>query len=325
MSTSPDLYPLIFEPVYKDYIWGGSRIASRYGRIGTHGVVAESWEVSDRPEGMSIVANGSLAGKTLHELIQDYGDELLGHQRDYETFPLLIKIIDAKKRLSVQVHPDEESAKKVGGEPKTEMWYVLDADPGSVVYAGLKPGVSEAKVRDALGAQQVEKLLQAIPVTHGNVIYIPGGRVHAIGEGCLLLEIQQNSNTTYRVYDWGRLGKDGKPRELHVEQAMRVIHWNDPGPAKKGAVCQADEPMMELQSSPYFRIERASFADSLSCSMDGLSFHLLFVENGSIRIKTESSHLEVHPGTTVLIPANMSGYELAGLNGSHDLLRISLP
>lgn len=340
------VYPLLFEPLYKDYIWGGHRIPRQYNRAATPGNVAESWEVSDRPEGMSSVVNGSLAGSTLHELVQRLGPELLGRGRSCEAFPLLIKIIDAKERLSVQVHPDEESASSVGGEPKTEALIVLDANPGGVVYAGLKPGVDGSVFREALGALQVERLLQTVSVSLGDVIYIPGGRVHAIGEGCLLLEIQQNSNTTYRVYDWGRVGRDGKPRELHVEKAMRVIHWDDTGPAKVGGRGKTpaagrprreagsagnDKPkgkqgrIAELFSCPYFRIERMTFAEGLSCSMGGRSFHVLFVEQGQVRINTESSPVDVGPGTSVLMPANMGGYQLAGMNASHDVLRISLP
>ncbi len=325
MNSLPDLYPLMFEPVYKDYIWGGDRIQRRYGRSVPPGIIAESWEITDRPEGMSVVVNGALAGRTLHNLIQDYGTALLGRERFHDTFPLLIKIIDAKQRLSVQVHPDEESAGKVGGEPKTEMWYVLDAEPDAVVYAGLKPDVDETAFREALNTGKVKDLLQSVPVSHGNVIYIPGGLVHAIGEGCLLLEIQQNSNTTYRVYDWERVGHDGKPRELHIDKAMRVIHWNDDNDAKAENVSHACDSIGELLNCPYFRIERIELSESLSCSMDGASFHVLFVEQGQSRIGVGEYHLDVKPGTSVFMPAGLGGYQLEGLNASSGLLRISLP
>lgn len=165
--------------------------------------------------------------QSLQELITTLGTNLIGTATESELFPLLIKLIDAKQRLSVQVHPNDKQAEKYGGEAKTEMWYVLDAAPESQVFAGLTHGTSKKTFEEALEKEKLESVLQSVKAVPGESIYIPGGLVHAIGEGCLLLEVQQNSNTTYRVYDWGRFDTNGRPRELHVKDAMQVINWRD--------------------------------------------------------------------------------------------------
>lgn len=307
------LYPLLFEPVYKDYIWGGTKMASRFNRRIPIDIAAESWEIADRPEGMSIVRNGPLAGMTLRELAGLYGRDLIGRDRDSDAFPLLIKIIDAEQRLSVQVHPDESSAGSSGGEPKTEAWFVLDAEPGAAVYAGFRRPSSEAEFREALSKGNVEQLLQPIPARPGELIFIPGGRVHCIGEGCLLLEVQQNSNTTYRVYDWGRLGNDGKPRELHLEEAMRVIRWDDTGAKSQRANAESSQPgFHELLRCPHFRIERMQSLKDTSYSTDGRNFHALFVASGRIGVVSRPMTIDAGPGTSVLIPAGAGEYALQG-------------
>ncbi|MDZ4199894.1 MAG: type I phosphomannose isomerase catalytic subunit, partial [Kiritimatiellia bacterium] len=225
----PDPYPLLLKPAYKNYLWGGTRIAEVYGRETPPGPVAESWEVSTRPEGMSLVLNGPLAGRTLQEAIDTMGEDLLGARAPRGQMPLLIKLIDARDRLSVQVHPDDESAALHGGEAKTEMWILLDAEPGACLFAGFRPGLARPEIEQAIREGRWTEILQTLPVRAGDAVFIPGGRVHAIGAGCLILEIQQNSNTTYRLYDWDRKGSDGKPRKLHLEQALSVIRWEDPG------------------------------------------------------------------------------------------------
>ena len=179
---------------------------------------------------MSVVTNGPLAGLTLHELVQRFGPALLGRDAGAKAFPLIIKILDARDRLSVQVHPGEETAQQQGGDPKTEMWYVLEADPGAGVFAGWQPGVDPAGLMRALESKSLGSMLRFVPVSAGQVIFVPAGRVHAIDAGCLLFEVQQRSNTTYRLYDWDRAGPDGCPRALHIEQALRAIRWNDEWP-----------------------------------------------------------------------------------------------
>jgi mannose-6-phosphate isomerase len=304
-------------------------MASRYGRSVSAGKIAESWEISDRADGMSVVFEGPLAGRSLHELVEADPAAMVGNGRAFGVFPLLIKIIDARERLSLQVHPNDESAARFGGEAKTEMWIVLDAAPGAMVHAGFREPTDAAAFRAALEGGRVEELLRAIPVKRGDAIFVPGGRVHCIGAGCLLLEIQQNSNTTYRVHDWGRLGADGKPRELHIEQALRVIHWDDTknpvvaaGGMDSGSV-DGVGGVSEIWSCPYFRVERLRFSGERAFVTDGLSFHAIFVEKGRLRAIAASGCVEAAEGTSILLPASVGEYKLLG--SDVELLRTSLP
>lgn len=289
-SEKKPAYPLRFAPVYKDYLWGGDRIIRRFRRSAPPGIYAESWEVSTRPEGPGVVANGPLAGTPLAALFPD--------------FPLLIKLIDARQKLSVQVHPNDEAAARFGGEAKTEMWYVLAADPGACVYCGLQPGTDEAALLRALAAKRVGDLLVKIPVAAGDAIYVPGGRVHAIGEGCLLFECQQNSNTTYRLYDWDRTGADGKPRELHIEQSLRVINWHDTAPVKLSARTVGDQAGVRrcrLLDTSFFRVERLEITGPLDLPREANRHEILFVAEGSLRIRSAEFDEEAAAGTTYLL------------------------
>ena len=238
--TTSRLYPLTFEPIYKERVWGGERLREALGKQLTGAApVGESWELVDLSGDQSRVAAGSRAGATLHDLIQMDGEALLGPAAlDGERFPLLVKYIDASQTLSVQVHPDREAAERLGGRPKSEAWYILDAEPDAVLYLGLEPGLTAESLRAALAAGEVESLVRRIPVRRGDLFPVPPGTVHAIGAGVLLAEVQQPSDTTYRVYDWGRVGLDGRPRELHVEQALQSIHFDaEPrGPVREGEV-----------------------------------------------------------------------------------------
>lgn len=302
------LYPLRFRSVYQPYLWGGDKIVRHFRRAAPPGVYAESWEVSDRPEGMSVVANGPLAGRSLAEVVRELGPALLGSRVQGAAFPLLIKLIDAKQTLSVQVHPDDDAAARFGGEAKTEMWFALQADPGAFVYNGIKDGTTEASFRAALAAGTVESLLRKVPVQAGQSIYIPGGRMHAIGAGCLLLEVQQNSNTTYRVYDWDRRGPDGRARELHIEQAMRVTRW-------------ADDFIRGPEASPYFQLMEFNIAFEQTFRPAGESFHVLFVAEGLVRLNGE----DWPAGSTALIPAAMPAYTVYPINGPVKVLRVTVP
>jgi len=323
-----ELYPLRFKPVYKDYLWGGQEIIRKYQRDMPPGVYAESWEITDRFDGMGVVSNGPLAGTSFRALVQRFGPQLMGTKATTPAFPLLIKLIDAHEKLSVQVHPDDESARKFGGEAKTEMWYVLAAQPGSALYCGLKPGVNRAALELAIRAHQVEDLLNRIPVQAGDAVYVPGGRVHAIDAGCLIFEVQQNSNTTYRVYDWDRVGLDGKARPLHITEALRVINWNDAGAAKvqpAQVIAQGGTQVERLLASPYFRVERFTLADPCTCRGDGGSFRVFFVMSGKLQITLEDRAENLTPGTTCLIPAAVTECPLDPVDGPVTLLRITLP
>ncbi len=227
--------PMFFEPLAMERVWGGRRFETLLGKSIPHGVpIGELWEMVDRPEAQSVVHEGYLKGKTLHELWTKHRAEIFGTKHlsnPSPRFPLLIKLLDARERLSVQVHPPLSRAAELGGEPKTECWYFLHASEGASIYAGLKQGVNQESFAAALNSGAVEQTLHRIPAHTGESIFIPSGRLHAIGEGLVIVEVQQNSDTTYRVFDWNRQGLDGKPRELHLEESMASINFDDFEPA----------------------------------------------------------------------------------------------
>ncbi|MFH0908887.1 MAG: type I phosphomannose isomerase catalytic subunit [bacterium] len=322
------LYPLCFRPIYKDYLWGGDRIIRRYKRKVPPGIYAESWEVCGRPEGMSEVMNGPLAGITLHELSRQRGVDLLGTKVKGPTFPLLVKLIDAKDTLSVQVHPDDESTRLHGGEPKTEMWYILEADKGACLYCGLKGGTVRPAFERAIGTKKFSTLMNTVPVRPGDAVYVPGGRVHAIGAGCMLLEVQQNSNTTYRLYDWDRFGPDGQPRELHIAQAMQVINWNDSQSVKvipRKISQSGGNERWEVLTSPYFRLERFVLGERMATGGLGETFHILFVNQGSVGLKSRGFSEKALAGATWLIPATVRQYDIEPDHGRAEVIRIMVP
>ncbi|MBW7908277.1 MAG: class I mannose-6-phosphate isomerase [Kiritimatiellae bacterium] len=323
-----ELRPLLLAPIYRDYIWGGSRIQSHFGRTSIPARCAESWEVADRPEGQSVVCGGPFDGYTLGKLVNELGASLLGARGTSERFPLLIKLIDARETLSVQVHPNNENAHRTGGEPKTEMWYILAADPGACIYAGFKPGATPAAFRAALEEETVEALLNKIPVKAGDAVYMPGGRVHAIGAGCLILECQQNSNTTYRLYDWGRVDAEGRPRELHIESALQVINWGEPPtelarPIRLAAgrrnVC------WEIVRSPFFRMRRLDLLETEVLGLELSSFRVLFVAEGRVVIAQPGYEQTLAAGQTLLIPAVCAEFTLAPVGGPATVMLMDQP
>lgn len=244
--------PLVFTPLYMPRVWGGRSLESEYGRsLPDAAPYGESWEITDRPGEQSIVAEGPLAGTSLHELWTTRRDEIFGPGLpDSPRFPLLIKVLDARDDLSIQVHPPASIAPELGGEAKTEMWYIAAADPGAKLHVGLKRGVTRAGFEAALAAGTVADLVHAIEPAAGQSIFIPSGRLHAIGAGFLIHEIQQNSDTTYRVFDWNRPGLDGRPRELHLDASLRSIDFSDFEPAM-------DEPRGKLLAEcEHFRVEK---------------------------------------------------------------------
>lgn len=223
------LYPLTFKPIFKERVWGGRNLESLYGKPLPPGVgVGESWEISDRPETASVITNGPLAGQDLRWLIEHHAKELLGEAPSVRgRFPLLVKILDAQAALSLQVHPPAGMAERLVGESKTEMWFITQATPGAEVYLGLKRGVSRDLFERKLKDGAVSECVHRLKVQAGDAVFLPGGRLHAIGPGIVLFEIQENSDTTYRLFDWNRCGLDGNPRDLHVAQAMACIDFND--------------------------------------------------------------------------------------------------
>jgi len=249
--------PITFKPLYMERVWGGRELERVYGRSLPHPEkpFGESWEIVDREAEQSVVDEGPLKGTTLHELWTKRRGEIFGEDwGQHPRFPILIKVLDARDDLSIQVHPPVRLAADLGGEPKTEMWFIADCDPGAKLHVGLKRGVTREDFEKAIDQGTVADCVHAISPQPGDSIFIASGRLHAIGAGFLIHEIQQNSDTTYRVFDWNRLGLDGKPRELHVAQSLASIDFNDFEPAMD--VPEGDT----LASCPYFRTDRKSLA-----------------------------------------------------------------
>ena len=290
--------PIRFVPLYMERVWGGRELASRLGRVlpGSH-PIGEAWEVVDREEAQSVVSDGPLAGKTLHELWTQHRAHIFGprHEQAGTRFPLLCKLLDARDRLSVQVHPPAAIAPQLGGEPKTEVWYFLACDPHSRIYAGLSAGTTPDSFERALANGTVEQCLHVLPTRSGDSIFIPSGRLHAIGEGNLIVEIQQNSDTTYRVFDWNRVGLDGRPRALHIEESIRSTDFTDFAPE----LAHPDTGI--VAECAHFRVEkrRLNKAEVLQKADD---FALVTLVGGSALC---GSHT-LRPGDFILLPAGDS-------------------
>jgi mannose-6-phosphate isomerase len=318
MSTVP-LYPLRFTPILRRLIWGGRRLGSVLHKpIGDASDFAESWEISDYRDAVSVVENGPLAGSTIRELINWYNPGLLGPALgSRDQFPLLVKFIDAHQDLSVQVHPNDEQGRRLAGDSgKTETWVILEAEPGSAIYAGLKRGVNKEQFAEAIRSGGVEPLLHRIEPKAGDCILIESGTVHAIGAGVLLAEIQQTSDVTFRVYDWGRTGPDGKPRALHVDQALASIDF-DRGPVQpitpRIDQLPAGGTREHLSLSAYFALERLNLEKPATVGQfDRFTILLGLAGSFDARHGTESTHVEF--GQTVLLPAALGPCEIVPLN-----------
>ncbi|MDX9867002.1 MAG: class I mannose-6-phosphate isomerase [Kiritimatiellia bacterium] len=308
---NPPLSPLVFQPVYQCSLWGGNRFRTLYHRTGVPAVCAESWEISAHPDGMSAVSDGPFAGQTLAELTSRYGVALTGTRApDPARFPLLFKLLDASDRLSVQVHPNEACAARAGGEPKTEAWIVLDCAPGALLYAGLKPRVTPKTLRAALADGTVTEQLLSFEPRPGQALFLPGGLAHAIGEGCLIYEVQQNANTTYRLFDWNRTGPDGQARPLQIDRGLAAIDWSLPPPqlitpqppSATGAAL--DGPA--ILSCPAFSMRRLDLREPLRVEPDGTSFLAFFAAAGCVTVAAaEERHhpITLVPGASLLLPA----------------------
>jgi mannose-6-phosphate isomerase len=315
-------YPLTFTPVFRDYIWGGRNLETKLGRQIPPGIVAESWEISGHPSSPTLVDNGSLAGKTLPELMELFGLDLVGSRSQamlaHGKFPLLVKLLDANQPLSVQVHPDDDYARRhENGElGKTEMWYILHSDPGAYLIYGLKTKVTPADFRRSLEAGHLETYLHQLPVKTGDAVFIPAGSLHAIMSGILLAEIQQNSDTTYRVYDWNRLGVDGKPRPLHVDKALEVINFEqiEPGVYLPELLEENTTFRREMITTcPYFNVERITFTEgncTFSGQCDGSTFEIWGVMSGCGQIIWANDLLELPAIRFTLLPANLGEFQI---------------
>ncbi len=321
MKNGP--YPMKFTPIYKNYPWGGSRIPETYHRDLPAGTYAESWEITDRDDGMSVVINGPLENQTLREVLTANPSETLGSRVEGSAFPLLIKLIDAKQKLSVQVHPDDIGAMEYGGEAKSEAWYFLGDNPGSI-YCGLKEGIAKADFLQAIKNGTTGETLRRLPIKNGDVVFVRGGSVHAIDAGCLILEVQQNSNTTYRIHDWGRMGNNGNPRELHIEQSIKAINWNpceNPLAEPKQISDSEGFQRWELLRCEYFSLEKLLLSAPRKIPMTGETFHALFCAEGETILSWEGGRETLKAGESILVPAALPSYIL---DGNSTLLRISV-
>jgi mannose-6-phosphate isomerase len=307
--------PITFEPVFQERIWGGRKLAELFGKDLPPGKrIGESWEIVDRPEAQSVVCDGSLRGKTLHELWTAHRQEIFGDVPDAARFPLLIKLLDAHEKLSLQVHPPAEVAETLGGEPKTEFWYVAATDPGAELFVGLREPMTRDEFNNALHQKTVADCVHKISVKTGDAMFLPAGRFHAIGEGNLLVEIQQNSDTTYRVFDWNRVDESGKRRQLHVEQALQCIDFNDVEPGlvqPKGELLVRDK---------LFEIQKWNLDTSREIVPRG-QFAIVFCLTGSVHC----AEVDFVPGEFFLVPAEMPERMIEPTKNATSLLRVTIP
>ena len=308
------LYPLRLSHICKTPIWSGSRLISEWAKTSPSDILGESWELSVRESDVSRVENGALCGKDLFELIDEYGDALTGGFGAAD-FPLLVKLIDAADDLSVQVHPDDEYAARVENDRgKTEIWYILDADEGARIVCGLREGVTSEELSAALRSGDPSGVLNYIPVRAGECYFIPAGLAHAIGKGVLIAEVQQNCDLTYRLYDYGRLGKDGRPRELHVEKGLEVLKIFDESQidairySHAGAQRRADS----LADCEYFSLCRLVATESgAPLPFDRSMRHLLCID-GEGELICGGEVYPVSRGASYLIPACLENLKLRG-------------
>jgi mannose-6-phosphate isomerase len=324
MNTLP---PLRFRPILREYLWGGRRLGTELGKpIGEGTTYAESWEVVDHGADQSIVADGPFAGTSLHEIVTQHGRALFGRHYPQRQFPLLFKFLDACQTLSVQVHPNDSQAAKLDPPDlgKTEAWVVLAAEPGSKIYAGLQPGVDRATLERELSAGTCDTCLHSFEPEVGDCILIEAGTVHAIGAGLLVAEIQQASDTTFRLFDWNRVDRDGRPRELHIEQALAVIDFHR-GPVSPQAPRRTERPeTVRLVACDKFTLDCRRIEQPTAIANDG-RFHVLAVIEGFVRLACDGDKdHSLRRGSTVLLPASCDSAEVVP-QGRVVLLDMYLP
>ncbi len=286
------LYPFTFRPICMERVWGGRRLGKLFGKeLPPEVPIGETWEISDRPEAISKITNGPLADRDLRWLMENHATDLLGDAPAIDgRFPLLVKLIDAVEDLSIQVHPPDAMAEQLGGEPKTEVWYIAHADPGAHIYAGLKGDTTRETFEENLRDGTLAECVHCLDVKTGDALFLPSGRLHALGSGTVVIEVQQNSDTTYRVFDWNRTGLDGQPRELHIEQALASIDFNDIEPTLCQIGAIVDEPGL-------FRMESRVLAPGETANCSGLC--VVGVASGAAVL----DEIELSAGSFALVPA----------------------
>ena len=303
------MYPIKLKPAFKDYLWGGTRLRDDFGKDCDFDKIAESWELSCHKDGNSVVADGEFAGLTLAQYIEKEGKSVLGTNCEkFENFPILIKLIDAKDNLSVQVHPDDDYALKNEGEfGKTEMWYVADCEEGAQLIYGFNKKISRSEFEERIKNNTLDEVMNYVPVKKGDVFFIKAGTLHAIGKGILIAEIQQNSNTTYRVSDYGRLGADAKPRELHVKKAVDVtvtgvptIPYGKVGEVKSFSYGTE----RQLAECEYFKSGKLDLDGEREINAEN-GFVSLLVLSGEITVKYDGGEVKAQKGGSILIPQGL--------------------
>lgn len=306
------MYILKLNPVFKDYLWGGTKLRDEYGFKSDLTKLAEGWMLSCHKDGENTIENGEFAGKTLTEVVKSNPDFLGENGKKFEYFPILIKLIDAKNDLSVQVHPDNEYAMRVENEyGKTECWYILDCDEGAELIYGFNREISSEEFRNRIANNTFLETVNKVKVKKGDLFFIEAGTLHAIGSGILLAEIQQNSNTTYRVYDYGRVGADGKPRELHVEKAIDVTNCTPPTRSTnpEGELFEYDSYSTQLLTQcDLFNVKKVSVKGFFDGVADSKSFVSVLVVDGCGKI----DNIEIKKGDSLFIPANYGTFTVSG-------------
>lgn len=312
----PPISPLVFEPLFMERIWGGRRLETLFGKkLPPDKSIGESWEIVDRPEAQSVVREGPWRGQTLHELWIDHRAEIFGAELPYSSrFPILAKLLDARETLSLQVHPSAPVAASLGGETKNEVWYFAAADDGAEIFAGLRAGVQRAQFEQAIDDGSVADLVPRLPVKSGDSFFVPSGRLHAIGGGNLVVEIQQNSDTTYRVFDWARADASDQPRPLHRTESMRAINFEDIEPQLISASGE------QLLRSPHFVVELWELSTARPAS-ERAAFAIFVCLNGAVKC----GDMEARPGDFFLVPACAADSELQSSGRTTRLLRVTLP
>lgn len=307
--------PLVFEPIFMERVWGGRRLESLYEkRLPSAALIGESWEIVDRPEAQSVVHEGPLRGATLHELWRKHRLEIFGDVADAPRFPILAKLLDAQENLSLQVHPPREIAKKLGGESKSELWYVANAAPKARLYAGVRKGTTREVFKKALDQGKVEKHLHTLEVKTGDAIFLPSGRMHALGAGNVLVEIQENSDTTYRIYDWDRAKKGRTARQMHITEAMQCVDFKDVEPALL-------QPKGEsLVSHELFEIEKWELREARKVAERG-KFAIVVCLTGEL----ECAGRQFKPGDFFLVPAQLEDRNVRPIEEDASLLRVTMP
>ncbi len=310
-----NLYPLKFKPIYKEKIWGGKKFKEYFHRKIPAENTGESWEIAAHKNSISTVSNGPLAGKKLDNLISNWPGRMIGkEQKTMDSFPLLIKLLDASDKLSIQVHPHNNYAKLVSGESgKSEMWYILSAEPKAKLIYGFKKGTTCRDIRKAINSGNLEKYLNEISVKPGDTFYIPAGTVHGIGKGILLAEIQENSDTTYRLYDWNRTDKRGNKRPLHINKALEVINFDFSKHDFKNLIYDHENYRQNyLAACSSFAVEKINIKKEFFLNTEGNKFYIILSLKGNGKIYYHKDIFNFSSGESIFLPASLGAMKITG-------------